>query len=103
MTEIDEDDYLNTTPSVSKTEKQFKLRNGCEEGSTLEVEKVTGIAEIAEMNDSGGSEVVTQRCVFNKDDICVLHGVLSAKVKVTKLKWKYLGKAKGMVTLTQRL
>ena len=47
MTEIDEDDYLNTTPSVSKTEKQFKLRNGCEEGSTLEVEKVTGIAENA--------------------------------------------------------
>ena len=47
------------------------------------------------MNNSGGSEVVTQRCVFNKDDICGLHGVLSAKVKVTKLKWKYLGKARG--------
>ena len=33
--------------SVSKIEKQFELRNGCEEGSTLEVEKVTGIAENA--------------------------------------------------------
>ena len=49
----------------------------------------------AEMNDSGGSEVGTQQCVFNEDDICVLHGVLSTKVKVTKLKWKYLGKARG--------
>ena len=46
------------------------------------------------MNDSGGSEVVTQGCVFNKDDICVLHGVLSTKVKVTKSKWKYPGKTK---------
>ena len=60
MSERDADDYVDTTPSVSKTEKQFELRKGCKEGSTLEVEKVTGTDENAERNDSGGSKVATQ-------------------------------------------